>query len=188
VLENPFDEDPADEPERSCLESDPYPKAVAEPEPGSTLPLHKMAQTYFDMGRVDEAIDILHEALKYDQAVPELWSSLGWALIHLGRYAEAIGPLQRSLALKPDDIQCIKSLGLAAFALGRKESSLQSYRIALSLDPMDAEALFGMGILFVSSGDLKSAYRQYELLQSVKSNLCDDLYAKILERKELRMA
>ena len=104
-----------------------------------------------------------------------------------GRYAEAIDPLKRALDLKPDNIQCIKSLGLAAFALGRKESSLQSYRIALSLNPRDEEALFGLGILFVSSGDLKAAYRQYELLAEVKSPLGEDLYAKIVERKELRM-
>ena len=90
--------------------------------------------------------------------------------------------------MKPDDIQCVKSLGLAAFALGRKESSFQAYQTALSLNPMDEEALFGMGILFVSTGDLKSALRKHESLQSIKSQLCDDLYAKILERKELRMA
>jgi hypothetical protein len=44
-----------------------------------------------------------------------------------------------------------------------------------------------MGILYVSSGDLKAAYRQYECLHELKSPLCEDLYAKIVERKELRM-
>ena len=32
----------------------------------------------------DEAAQILREAIKYDAEVPELWSSLGWALIHAG--------------------------------------------------------------------------------------------------------
>ena len=63
-----------------------YYKRSAELEPGNTLPLRKMVQAFFDMGKVDEAVDILQEALRYDAAVPELWSSLGWALIHLGRY------------------------------------------------------------------------------------------------------
>jgi tetratricopeptide (TPR) repeat protein len=108
-------------------------------------------------------------------------------LIHLGRYAEAIDPLKRALNLRPDDIQCVKSLGLAAFALGRRQASFQSYQIALGLNPRDEEALFGMGILYVSSGDLKAAYRQYECLHELKSPLCEDLYSKIVERKELRM-
>lgn len=151
-----------------------------------TVHLRKMAQSCFDMGRVGEAIGILREALRYDNADPELWSSLGWALIHLGRYAEAVEPLKRALALRPDDIQCIKSLGLAAFALGHRQSSFQSYQIALSLNPRDEEALFGLGILYVSSGDLKAAYRQYELLIGSKSPLAEDLYAKIVERNELR--
>ncbi|MEO7425345.1 MAG: hypothetical protein ABI036_09165, partial [Fibrobacteria bacterium] len=67
-------------------------------------------------------------------------------------------------------------------------ASFQSYRIALGLNPLDEEALFGMGILHVSSGDLKCALRQHELLVSIKSGLAEDLYVKILERKELRMA
>ena len=164
-----------------------YYKRSAELEPGNTLPLRKMVQAFFDMGRIVEAVDILQEAIRYDSSVPELWSSLGWAYIHLGRYREAIAPLKQSLALRPDDIQCIKSLALAAFALGSRESSFKSYQIALSLNSRDEEALFGLGILFVSSGDLKSAFRQYEILQS-NPLLCEDLYAKILERKDLLMA
>jgi Flp pilus assembly protein TadD len=160
---------------------------IAEMEIYDTVHLRKMAQNYFETGRVGEAIDVLKEALRYDNADPELWSSLGWAFIHLGRYAEAIDPLKRALSLRPDDIQCIKSLGLAAFALGRKQASFQSYQIALSLNPRDEEALFGLGILFVSSGDLKSAYRQYELLVGMPSPLAEDLYSKIVERNELRM-
>ena len=46
-----------------------------------TVHLRQMAQSYFEMGRVGEAVDILREALRYDNADPELWSSLGWALI-----------------------------------------------------------------------------------------------------------
>lgn len=160
---------------------------TAELETYDTVHLRKMAQAYFDVGRVGEAIDVLTEALRYDNADPELWSSLGWAFIHLGRYAEAIDPLKRALVLRPDDIQCIKSLGLAAFALGRKQASLQSYQIALNLNPRDEEALFGLGILYVSSGDLKCAYRQYELLAAMPSPLAEDLYSKIVERNELRM-
>ena len=150
-----------------------------------TAHLRKMAQSFFEMGRVDEAIDSLREALRWDNRDPELWSSLGWAYIHLGRYAEAIDPLKRSLSLKPDDIQCIKSLGLAAFALGRRQSSFQSYQIALNLCPRDEEALFGLGILYVSTGDLKAAHRQYERLVEIQSPLSEDLYAKIVERNEL---
>jgi tetratricopeptide (TPR) repeat protein len=160
---------------------------IAELETFDTNHLRKTAQAYFEGGRVGEAIDVLREALRYDNADPELWSSLGWAFIHLGRYAEAIDPLKRALVLRPDDIQCIKSLGLAAFALGRKQASLQSYQIALSLNPRDEEALFGLGILYVSSGNLKSAYRQYELLVGIPSPLAEDLYSKIVERNEIRM-
>jgi tetratricopeptide (TPR) repeat protein len=151
-------------------------------------PLRNMAQAFFDIGRVDDAVEILQEALKHDRTVPELWSSLGWAYIHLGHYHEAVESLKKALDLKPDDIQCLKSLGLAAFALGRKESCFKAYQIVLGLNPLDEEALFGMGILYVSTGDLKCAYRHYETLQSLKSSLCEDLYSKILERKELRMA
>jgi Flp pilus assembly protein TadD len=161
--------------------------SLAELDTYDTVHLRKMAQAYFEVGRVGEAVDILREALRYENADPELWSSLGWALIHLGRYAEAIDPLKRALNLRPDDIQCVKSLGLAAFALGRRQASFQSYQIALGLNPRDEEALFGMGILYVSSGDLKAAYRQYECLHELKSPLCEDLYSKIVERKELRM-
>jgi protein O-GlcNAc transferase len=148
-------------------------KRSTELEPGNSIPLRKMA------------LEILKEALKYDTETPELWSSLGWALIRQGEYSEAIGPLKHALALKPDDMQCVKSLALAAFAMGRKDSSFQFYKIALGLNGKDEEALFGLGILFVSTGDLKNAYRQYETLQSVNPILAEDLYGKIVERKEL---
>jgi tetratricopeptide (TPR) repeat protein len=99
-----------------------------------------------------------------------------------------MSPLQQALDLLPLDIQCIKSLALAAFAMGQKDASLQSYQKALSLSPLDTEVLFGLGILYVSSGNLKCAYKQYELLLANKSHLAEDLYARILERKDLLAA
>ena len=56
------------------------------------------------------------------------------------------------------------------------------------LNDKDEEAIFGLGILFVSTGNLRSAYRQYEALQAVNPFLAEDLYGKIVERKELRLA
>ncbi len=165
-----------------------YFKRSAELERGNLLPLRKMAQAFFDMGKMELAIEILNEAIKYDGSVSELWSSLGWAYLHIAEYTLAIGPLKKSLELNQNNIQCVKSLALSLFALGRKDSSLEYYQLALALDPQDAEALFGLGILYVSSGNLKCAHRQYEALVASKSHLAEDLYAKILERNEILMA
>ena len=159
-----------------------------EQDPVEHLPVRQLAQIFFETGMVGEAVRVLLQAVEAEPEAPELWSSLGWSWVHLGNYPKAMEALQRALILKPGSLQCIKSLALASFAVGKKESSREYYETALSMRPGDEEALFGLGILFISSGNLKSAYRQYEALHPLNAALAEDLYAKIVERKDLRLA
>ncbi len=160
-------------------------QAAWELQPRSVLPLRKLAQTFFALGRLEDAALRLRDAIALDQGRPELWSSAGWVLLQMERYSDAIEALTRALELHPGDIQSLKSQALARFALGQKEESLRAYQHVLRLRPDDAEAEFGIGILYVSCGNLKAAARQHERVLRLAPGLADELYAKIIEKHHL---
>lgn len=160
-------------------------QAAWELQPRSVLPLRKLAQTFFALGRLEDSALRLRDAIALDPGRPELWSSAGWVLLQMERYGDAVEALTRALELHPGDIQSLKSLALSRFALGQKEESLRAYRHVLRLRPDDAEAEFGIGILYVSCGNLKAAARQHERLLRLAPGLADELYAKIIEKHQL---
>jgi tetratricopeptide (TPR) repeat protein len=160
-------------------------QAAGELQPRSVLPLRKLAQTLFALGRLEDAALRLRDAICIDQGRPELWSSVGWVLLQMERYSDAVEALTRALELHPGDIQSLKSLALARFALGQKEDSLRAYQYVLRLRPDDAESEFGIGILYVSCGNLKAAARQHERLLRLAPSLADELYHKIIEKHHL---
>lgn len=91
------------------------------------------AQARKDWRRAAEAYEA---AIKLQEAFPEAWNGLGYALRQQGRYPEAVRAYERALALRPDYAEALEYLGEAYVKMGRLDDARRMLR---RLEPLDAK-------------------------------------------------
>ncbi|TRD21706.1 tetratricopeptide repeat protein [Palleronia caenipelagi] len=79
--------------------------------------------------RLDEALDLIEQAVKASPDAGYIVDSLAWGLYRLGRYEEAVEPMERAAALMPVDPVVNDHLGDVLWSVGRKlEAEFQWHR------------------------------------------------------------
>jgi tetratricopeptide (TPR) repeat protein len=126
-------------------------------DPGDASMHTFLATKYLRVGRVQDAIDQLGEALRLDPDDAEAHSNLGSALQMLGRTTEATHHLLEALRLKPGDARVHFNLGNAMLASGRRDEAVRQYRQAIEIDPEDADAHYNLAGVLGSQDKLDEA-------------------------------
>ena len=86
--------------------------------------------------KLDEALDMIQQAVTARPDEGYIVDSMGWALYRLGRYDEAIGHMERAAELMPVDPVVNDHLGDVLWAVGRFTEAEFQWRRALSfVDP-----------------------------------------------------
>lgn len=89
--------------------------------------------------KLDEALDMIEQAVEARPDDGFITDSLAWALYRLGRYEEAVEPMERAVMLTPLDPLINDHLGDVLWAVGRKREAQFQWRRALSLEPQEQE-------------------------------------------------
>ena len=92
-----------------------------------------------ELGRHDEALDLLRRALSAEPDNPAIIDSMGWVLFHLGDHEAALGYLERAFALFPDP-EVAAHIVDTHWALGNREQALELLRESLE-ENADSEHL-----------------------------------------------
>jgi tetratricopeptide (TPR) repeat protein len=119
-----------------------------------------LADVLLNSGRVDEAMDHLHEALKLSD-FPTAYYHLGYALALKDNWGEAIKNFQAAIRIWPPYPQAHSNLGIGLAKLGKKEEALQEFSEALRLNPNYRDAHYNMGILLLEFGRLDEAIAHF---------------------------
>ncbi len=122
---------------------------------------------------VEQAIELMRQALTRRPDVPELHSGLAEMLQAVSRYDEAIAEYQTALGLGPDDPGIRHNLGNALQARGRPEEAVSQYRMALALRPSHAQTLLNLGAALQSLNRLDEAVLQYEAALAVHPDFAE---------------
>lgn len=99
-----------------------------------------------ELGRHDQALTAIDQALALKPDHPEAWISRGTALRELGRPAEALASLDRAIALKPAAAETHGARGNALNDLDRHAEAIESYEHAIALRPDYVEALSNQSV------------------------------------------
>ena len=83
-----------------------------------------------ELGRHDEALDLLRRALAAEPDNPAIIDSMGWVLFHLGDHEAALGYLERAFALFPDP-EVAAHIVDTHWALGNREQAVELLRESL---------------------------------------------------------
>jgi protein O-mannosyl-transferase len=114
-----------------------------------------------NQGRLDEAIEHYHQALRINPDAWDALNDLGAALVAQGRFDEAIECYRQSLRTDPTRFAVQNNLGHALAGEGRFEEAIECYRQALRLNPDYADALNNLGVALTSRGRLDEAIENY---------------------------
>ncbi len=88
-----------------------------------------------DLGRYDEAIEILLKGLQQDEERADLHNTLGVCFFKLAGYESAISHFERAVAINPASAIDYANLGVNYNKIGKIESAVEFLNLALTLDP-----------------------------------------------------
>ncbi|UCG32773.1 MAG: tetratricopeptide repeat protein [Phycisphaerales bacterium] len=114
-------------------------------------------------GRLDEALNVLSEAVRIDPGIAEAHNNLGNAYRRAGDNEKAVTCYREAIRLSPEMAEAWHNLGGALAKLERTEESLAAYRQAAELLPRMPEAHYGMGMQLTALGrhaEAVAAYRE----------------------------
>ncbi|MEE4360378.1 MAG: tetratricopeptide repeat protein [Pseudomonadales bacterium] len=110
-------------------------RRVIELEPDNATALNALGYTFADRNeRLDEARDLILQALELAPDEPAYIDSLGWVEYRLGNLDEAAALLADAFSRFPDD-EVAAHLGEVHWARGDEDSARRAWRAGLELDP-----------------------------------------------------
>ena len=127
--------------------NDDWPKAEAdfrkalELNPGQPQVLNYLGYSMVEMQiNLDEALDMIEQAVSASPDSGYIVDSLGWVLYRLGRYDEAVEHMERAVELMPVDPVVNDHLGDVYWAVGRvREAEFQWMRALSFVDPTEVD-------------------------------------------------
>jgi len=89
----------------------------------------------------EDAVEKLELVLKQDPENPDLWCSLGVALIELKKYDKAVEKFEKAAELSPRLPSAWYGWGIALKALGQVETAAEKIKTAVELEKDSAQDL-----------------------------------------------
>jgi ribosomal protein S12 methylthiotransferase accessory factor len=88
-----------------------------------------------DLGKFDQAIEILYQGLAEDEERPDIHNTLGVCFFKTSQYGKAITHFHRAVALNPASAIDYANLGVNYHKIGNNQSAVEFLNLALTLDP-----------------------------------------------------
>jgi Flp pilus assembly protein TadD len=99
-----------------------------------------VALSLAQQGKLAEAVEEFHVALRMDPRNPDLHGNLGFLLLQQNNFAGARQQYEEYLTVRAGNAFVLTSLGVALQKLGRIDDAKERFRQALVIDPNDVEA------------------------------------------------
>jgi tetratricopeptide (TPR) repeat protein len=108
-------------------------------DPQNADALNFIGYSYADRGmRLDEAEQMIVQALKIKPDNGYILDSLGWVYFKKNKYAKALNELKRAHELLPDDPNVIEHLGDVYLKIGDNKKAVEYYQKAAKIDPKNS--------------------------------------------------
>jgi len=129
--------------------------------PGDFVALANLGATLQSLGRIEEAITTLQQAVAARPTHAAARNNLGAALIAAGRVDQAIEQFTRTLQATPGDLDARYNLGLALLSRGQPQQALPYLDRVARARPGDGRALAAVGNALAMTGRFAQAMTAY---------------------------
>jgi predicted TPR repeat methyltransferase len=130
-------------------------------QPGQPDALHLLGMLRHQMGRSDEAIELIGQAIATEPRFAGFHNNLGNIHACHGRVLAATQAYENALSLAPDEADLHNNLGALYKAERRFDDAYACYARAIQLSPSHINAHNNMGLLYAELGDRKQAIGYY---------------------------
>jgi predicted O-linked N-acetylglucosamine transferase (SPINDLY family) len=137
-------------------------------EPGNATYLCNLAKCCQRLGRRDDALTLLRQAVQAQPSWPPGHYELGLELRGRGQLHEAVDSLRRAVELQPSYVQAHYALGQTEHRLSNLEQAAACYRETLRLQPNHVEARSALGAALAGLGRFQEAIEILQQTLAVK--------------------
>ena len=123
--------------------------------------LHLMGMVHHHMGRGDQALDWIRQAIDREGQFAGYHNNLGNIHVSMGQIELARQAYEQAVALAPHEADLHNNLGALYKALRQFEQARASYERAMALNPRHISAHNNMGLLYAEQGDRSGAISYY---------------------------
>ncbi|TLU66912.1 tetratricopeptide repeat protein [Thalassotalea litorea] len=116
-------------------------EAILNVDANNEFALNLLGVTYLRLAQPQQAIDVLHRALKVNQKDSETYANLGLAFKDLNQWSKAQGFLEQSLQINPKQPTVLNNLGNVFAAQNLHQQAAKCFDAALKLAPDYPECL-----------------------------------------------
>ena len=134
---------------------------ILEAVPGHPDALHLLGMAFHQMGRSDEGVALIEDAIRRQPGFAGFLNNLGNIRSARGELDEALSAYEQAVALEPDKADLHNNLGALYKAQRRFDEAYKAYDRAMQLDPRHINAHNNMGLLFAEQGDRTNAITYY---------------------------
>ena len=137
-------------------------RAVTERDNLNAEAFHMLALIAYQQGRIEDAGEMILEAITRNDDDPALHANCGAIMNLLGRPMEAEAASRHALEMKPDYAEAYNNLTVALEVQGRLDEALESGLKAIELNPDHLEAHINLGNLKLRRGEVSEAIEAYQ--------------------------
>ena len=119
------------------------------------------------IGAYDEAIEVLHQALKIDPESVSTYNRMGLVYSESDQRNEAINSFRKSLEIEPKNLQALLGLGEVYSKMTRNDLAVVEFLKAESLKPSDTELLFKIALEYWYDQKLEEAAQYYQKIVAI---------------------
>ena len=141
--------------------------------PGQADALQLLGVIAHQMGRHDEAVELIGQAIKQDGQNPVYFSNLGVVLKAQGKLDEAMSAYRQAIHLNSNYAEAYSNLGYGLWDQGKLDEAVAACRQAIRSNPNLAEAHSNLGIALKGQGKLNEAVAACSQAIRIKPDYAD---------------
>ncbi|PYY24593.1 MAG: hypothetical protein DMG62_03285 [Acidobacteria bacterium] len=126
------------------------------------------SKTLIDQGRLDDAIQNLHELQVAQPAVKGVNHELGIAYFRKGEFVQAVNAFAKAMEEDPEDREAAQLRGLSLFQLGRPAEAIPYLKQVQSwIGPANVDANYVLGLCYMHTQNYEEARRSFAQMYGV---------------------
>jgi tetratricopeptide (TPR) repeat protein len=143
----------------------PYFQKVIELETGNTDAIRYLAQNYYDLGQLENAVKVYEQGIKLEtdrKKRGDLYFNMGILYMKIGEYAKAEDSFMMAYDLNPDDVEALVGIAQTFESAEKWGRAEKFYKELIYLDPDNPEHYRGMARVLIRQGRSEEAQYYYE--------------------------
>ena len=119
---------------------------------------YNRGDTFFDLGKFEDAIQNYDKAIELDSNVNSAcYYNRGTAYFSLGKFEDAIQDYNKAIDLNPNNASYYYNRGTTFANLEKFEDAIQDYNKAIDLNPNDESVYYNRGVAFIYLNEYEKA-------------------------------